>query len=435
MTSSVRRAVVVGGSISGLLIGNLLHRRGIEVTVVERAAGALEGRGAGITILPGLMEGLQAAGVDETQESLGIELPGRVALGAAGEIVAELDFAQWMTSWSRLYESLRAAFPSEHYRAGTAVERIAQDAESVTAVLAGGEVISADLLVGADGIRSTIRRLVLPDVEPAYGGYIAWRCLTDEPDLSNGPDALRLDRYSMCIAPGVQAVGYPVPGPDGSREPGQRQYNVVWYHPVAPDDLPRLLTDDAGRVHEGGIPPSLVRQSVRDEMNAHARANLAPQFAEAVTRARLFFFQPIVDLEAPRLLFGRVVLLGDAGSVARPHTAMGVPKAAGDALALAAALERPGALAANLAGFEQARLPGPSGGRRPRPEARCLPRVADRIAARARPTGTGARSARRAHGDRRPDRLPAARARSVTHGSMRPSKRSAAPGRASSYTA
>ena len=82
MTSSVRRAVVVGGSISGLLIGNLLHRRGIEVTVVERAAGALEGRGAGITMLPGLMEGLQAAGVDETQESLGIELPGRVALGA-----------------------------------------------------------------------------------------------------------------------------------------------------------------------------------------------------------------------------------------------------------------------------------------------------------------------------------------------------------------
>ena len=117
-----------------------------------------------------------------------------------------------------------------------------------------------------------------------------------------------------------------------------------------------MLTDDAGRVHEGGIPPSLVRQSVQDEMNAHARANLAPQFAEAVTRARLVFFQPIVDLEAPRLVSGRVALIGDAGSVARPHTAMGVPKAAGDALALTAALQQPGALAESLAGFERARL-------------------------------------------------------------------------------
>jgi 2-polyprenyl-6-methoxyphenol hydroxylase-like FAD-dependent oxidoreductase len=356
MTSRVDHAVVVGGSLSGLLIGNLLRGRGVEVTIVERAAGALEGRGAGITILPGLMEGLQAAGVDETEESLGIELPGRVALGAAGEIVAELDLAQWMTSWSRLYESLRAVFPSERYREAATVERIGQDARSVTAVLAGGERISADLLIGADGIRSTVRRLVLPDVEPVYGGYIAWRCLTDERELSTGPRALRFDRYSMCIAPGVQAVGYPVPGPDGSREPGRRQYNVVWYHPVAADDLPRLLTDDAGRVHEGGIPPSLVRRFVRDEMDAHARANLAPQFAEAVTRARLVFFQPIVDLEAPRLLFGRIVLIGDAGSVARPHTAMGVPKAAGDALGLVAALQRPGALPENLAGFERARL-------------------------------------------------------------------------------
>jgi 2-polyprenyl-6-methoxyphenol hydroxylase-like FAD-dependent oxidoreductase len=91
-------------------------------------------------------------------------------------------------------------------------------------------------------------------------------------------------------------------------------------------------------------------------MNGHARANLAPQFAEAVERARLDFFQPIVDLEAPRLVTGRVVLIGDAGSVARPHTAMGVPKAVADALALLEALERPEPLEASLAGFERARL-------------------------------------------------------------------------------
>ena len=185
----------------------------------------------------------------------GIELTGRVALGAAGEIVAELDFAQWMTSWSRLYESLRApsrASTTGQARRSSGSPRTPGPSQPSSPEASGSAPTCS---IGADGIRSTVRRLVLRDAEPVYGGYIAWRCLTDERDLSSGPGALRLDLYSMCIAPGVQAVGYPVPGPDGSREPGQRQYNVVWYHPVAPDDLPRLLTDDAGRVHEGGIRP------------------------------------------------------------------------------------------------------------------------------------------------------------------------------------
>ena len=140
---------------------------------------------------------------------------------------------------------------------------------------------------------------------------------------------------------------------------------------MAPDELPHLLTDDAGRVHEGGIPPSLVRRSVRDAMDAHARASLAPQFAEAVARARLDFFQPIVDLEAPGLAFGRVVLIGDAGSVARPHTAMGVPKAAGDALALVRALVASGGdVPSGLLAFEEDRLPARSRDRRSRAAAR-----------------------------------------------------------------
>ena len=69
-----------------------------------------------------------------------------------------------------------------------------------------------------------------------------------------------------------------------------------------------------------------------------ARSVLAPQFAEAVERSRLIFFQPIVDLESPRLAFGRIAIVGDAAFTARPHVAMGVPKAAGDVLSLAAAL-------------------------------------------------------------------------------------------------
>jgi 2-polyprenyl-6-methoxyphenol hydroxylase-like FAD-dependent oxidoreductase len=88
-----------------------------------------------------------------------------------------------------------------------------------------------------------------------------------------------------------------------------------------------------------------------------ARRVLAPQFAEAIRRAKLVFFQPIVDLVSPRLVFGRVVVIGDAAFVARPHVAMGVPKAAGDALALVKAIQHGGRDAfSGLPAFEAQRL-------------------------------------------------------------------------------
>jgi 2-polyprenyl-6-methoxyphenol hydroxylase-like FAD-dependent oxidoreductase len=330
-----RRVIVIGGSLAGLIAGNLFHRIGWDVHVFERAAGVLEGRGAGITILPGLVSGFQAAGVDETEGSLGVELPARIALDRSGRVVVERRFSQVMTSWRRLYESLKAAFPAERYHSGVSLESVKQIGDKVTAWFADGQRMEADLLIGADGLRSTVRSQFLPELKPYYPGYIAWRCLANEGELSASTQALLSDRYAVCVAPGEQGIGYPVPGPDHSMEPGTRQFNVVWYHPVREaEELPRLMTDDAGRYHANGIPPSLIRAEVREEMMRLAEQVLAPQFAEAIGRSKLIFFQPIVDLESPRLVFGRVVVIGDAAFVARPHVAMGVPKAAGDALAL-----------------------------------------------------------------------------------------------------
>jgi 2-polyprenyl-6-methoxyphenol hydroxylase-like FAD-dependent oxidoreductase len=346
-----RRAVVVGGSVAGLMAGNLLARLGWEVDVFERAPGALEDRGAGITILPGLVDGLRAAGVDASEASLGIELPSRIAVDRHGRIVGERPFPQYMTSWRRLYESLRAAFPGR-YHAGVALVRVEQERDGVIATFSDGASAEADLLIGADGLRSTVRGLLLPHVEPSYPGYVAWRCLTDEAELTASTAATLLGRYAICVAPGEQGIGYPVPG----RERG-REYNVVWYHPVSDaDELPRMLTDATGRHHPNGIAPSLIRDAVREEMRLLAGRVLAPQFAESIQRARVEFFQPIVDLESSRLVFGRVVLVGDAAFVARPHVAMGVPKAFGDVLALVHAVREPGDPGPALRAFEAERL-------------------------------------------------------------------------------
>ncbi len=352
-----RRVLIIGGSLAGLMAGNLFHRRGWDVQVFERASGDLEGRGAGITILPGLVSSFQAAGADETEQSLGIMLRERIALDISGNIVAEQSFSQAMTSWGRLYESLRNIFPTQNYHGGMALERVEQDEHEVTAVFSDGQRVTGDLLIGADGLRSNVRSQFLPDLQPHYAGYVAWRCLTDESALDVQTFARLRECYSVCVTPGQQGIAYPVPGPDHSKQPGRRQYNVVWYFPVrAGDDLRRLMTDDDGHYHSNGIPPALLSTRLRDEVVENAQRVLAPQFAQAIRSARMHFFQPIMDIEPPQLAFGRVVIVGDAAFVTRPHVAMGVPKGSGDALVLAQSFDQSRDLPEALQRFESERL-------------------------------------------------------------------------------
>ena len=361
MTASVAfhrgKVIIIGGSIAGLMAGNALHRMGWDVQIFERVADDLEGRGAGITILLGLIEGFRAAGVEATEQSLGIELPARIALDKGGNIIAERAFSQVMTSWNRLYEALKNVFPVERYHKGMNLDRIEQNAHKVTACFSDGTRRDADLLIGADGLRSTVRSQFLPDVKPTYPGYIAWRCLTDERELSHATHATLFNRYAVCVAPGQQGIGYPVPGRANTKEPGQRQYNVVWYQPATQEYLRHLMTDDSGRHHPNGIPPALLSARVKQEMRETASDVLAPQFAEAIAKGKWIFFQPILDLELNRMVLGRVVIVGDAAFITRPHVAMGVPKGTGDVLALAAAINSSGGdFLPALAQFEAQRV-------------------------------------------------------------------------------
>jgi len=104
------------------------------------------------------------------------------------------------------------------------------------------------------------------------------------------------------------------------------------------------------------IPPPLIRRDVVARMQSAAEELLAPQFAELVHLTPQPFFQPIYDVESPRMAFGRVALAGDAAFVARPHVGMGVTKAADDALALRAALRSTHDIAQALRIYEAQRL-------------------------------------------------------------------------------
>jgi 2-polyprenyl-6-methoxyphenol hydroxylase-like FAD-dependent oxidoreductase len=340
---------------SGLLSALLLRRAGWAVDIYERVESELSGRGAGIVAQQELIERLRSLGLETA--GLGVQIVTRKIIDRAGRLTEEIECPQVLTAWERVYRLLRDALPPESYHRGRGLARLSQNESSVTAHFSNGESVEADLLVGADGIRSTVRQQCLPDVTPLYAGYTAWRALIAEDAIP--PDTHRelFEFMSFGLPPGEQFLGYPVAGPDNDLRPGKRRFNVVWYRPADEQTkLQWLLTDETGKTHAISIPPPLIRRDAIAEMRADAERLLAPHFRQIVRLIEEPILQPIYDLESPHMAFGRVAIVGDAAFVARPHVAAGVSKAADDAAALVGALQAESDVASALKRYEAARL-------------------------------------------------------------------------------
>jgi 2-polyprenyl-6-methoxyphenol hydroxylase-like FAD-dependent oxidoreductase len=334
----MRRAIVIGGSLGGLSAGCTLLRSGWDVTIVERTKERLEGRGAGLVVHPLMLQGLLAAGA-RVDTGVGVAISGRTAFNPDGSIAGELPMPQFCTSWARLYTLLSEVFPEERVRRGVGLASVEQNPDGVAARLEDGTLIRGDVLVAADGVRSTVRRQLFPDVELAYAGYIAWRGMVEEGALPPAAHGALFGTFGWGLLEGEHILGYPVPGPNDDVRPGRRYYNFVWYRPVdAATALPRMLTDATGRLHADGIPPHLIRPEVMATLRHDATTLLSPAWREMVLAVPQPLFQPIGDLESPAMCRGRIALLGDAAFVARPHVGMGAIKAGTDAMVLAEAL-------------------------------------------------------------------------------------------------
>lgn len=332
------RVLIIGGSLGGLFAANCLHRIGWDVHVYERVADDLAGRGAGIGTHDELFRVMERLGLT-VDASVGVEVRSRICLDRSGKVTHEVPVQQIMSAWTRIYRPLKGALPAERYHSGMELADVRQDAGGVTATFADGTTATGDLLVAADGVRSTVRARVLPEAQPRYAGYIAWRGLLEENTARKVLPADLFERYVFCLPEGEMMLAYPVPGRDDDTRPGRRGYNFVWYHPTDEREaLPRLATDANGKCHGVSIAPPLIRPEVIADIRATARALLAPQIAAVVELTPQLFFQPIFDLESPRIVIGRVVLLGDAAFVARPHVGAGITKAALDAECLADAI-------------------------------------------------------------------------------------------------
>jgi 2-polyprenyl-6-methoxyphenol hydroxylase-like FAD-dependent oxidoreductase len=348
------RAIIIGGSMSGLFSAAFLRQIGWQVDVYERSPVELVGRGAGITTHPELLEALEKSGAGT--RDLGVEVEKRIALDRHGRVIAEKPLPQILTSWDRLQRLMRATIDEAHYHLGHTFERVEQDGSGVLVHFTGGKRERADLLIGGDGIRSSVREQVAPAAQPIYSGYYIWRGAPKEADLAPETRVSIFPYFSFFLPERQQVIGYPIAGLNNDLRVGHRRYNFIWYRVGDAQELRRMCVDERGQQHDYSVPPPLIRKDLIAQMRAQAQEIMPPQFLDCLANMQPFF-TPIYDLSTAQLVFGRVALVGDAASSARPHMGFGMAKAGGDAQALAAALASHDAIDAGLAAYNRTRQP------------------------------------------------------------------------------
>jgi 2,6-dihydroxypyridine 3-monooxygenase len=328
------KVAIAGGSLGGLTAALLLRDLGCEVDVYERSEAVLTAPGAGIAVLSQTSR--------YAEQRLGMPVDSFCSstnnitfFNADGSVERVIPHRYNFAAWNTIYRILHRAFGDDRYHMGVEVSSFTNGDDAVRVNFSDGSSREADLLVCADGIRSLARATVLPEVQPHYAGYVAWRGTVRESELSDATYAALHDSLSYQVLDKGHILIYPIPDETGDIRPGHRLMNIVWYFNADQEtELPRLLTSRAGVKHDVSVPPGFLDLDVQAEVKARATATLAPPLAEVVTSIDDIFLQAVFDIDVPAMAFGRACIMGDAGFAARPHAAAGTAKAAEDAWVL-----------------------------------------------------------------------------------------------------
>ncbi|MFM9607123.1 FAD-dependent monooxygenase [Streptomyces niveiscabiei] len=333
----MKHAGVIGGSVAGCAAAQALRRAGFTVTVFERSTGDLRGRGAGIAIPRPLYEAL-AAGRD--LPCVPVSRRRWVVRDDAGgtRLLWDQPSPAAAVGWPALWRGLRDTVPDHSYRTGARCAGIDEDAGSVTARFEDGTRHRFDLLIGADGHDSQVRRLLHPEPGVHIAGYRAWRgtCpLAGVPEVTGLLD----DAWVTACHPHGHAVYYPIPG-----EPGTAGTLVNWvaysFVPTAP-----------------AAPPGAVPRALWEDFLAASAPRLPRDLYQVLARTdrEKVSVQTVGDATVPAYGRGRIALAGDAGALSRPHASSGVLKAHQDAQALEAAFTREASVPDALKHYDTAR--------------------------------------------------------------------------------
>ncbi|MFI6743198.1 FAD-dependent monooxygenase [Nonomuraea sp. NPDC050451] len=319
-----RQAIVVGGGIGGLAAALALRRIGWQATVLERAP-ELGEIGAGMSQAPNAMRALAELGVAEQAQAVGVpthssanlRLPdGRYLQRARpGEASALLAFHR-----ADLHRVLLEALPEGWVPTAAEVTTVRQNEDGVTVVCDGLE-LSAELVIAADGIRSTVRRRLWPDAPPPrFLGRTAWLGIAEVPDLPG----------SVTLGPGGYFLIHPIV-----------RGRAYWAY---------VTTADAPGIRYDQEKTEVIRR-------IGAWHEPIPALIEATSEEAVIHID-IHDVEAlPTYVHGRVALLGDAAHAMSPDRGQGAGQSLEDAVVLAAAVAGEPAVEAALRRYDDERRP------------------------------------------------------------------------------
>jgi 2-polyprenyl-6-methoxyphenol hydroxylase-like FAD-dependent oxidoreductase len=320
------RILIVGGGIAGLALARALRQRRIPAEIVERA-GEEDHVGTGLFLPANGVRALRMLGLHESVHRRGCEIRRQRVLDHRGRLLLDVGLDEiWGAAGPclavhrrDLHELLREAAGAP-IRLGATIEAV--DAVSARVRLSDGSVGDYDVLVGADGIHSSVRRLVFDRAEPRYVGQVSWRMVVE-----GGP---AITAWTVMLARGRAFLAVPI-GED----------RLYCYADVNSPD----------------------RQDPTDGV-FHRLVKLFEEFHEPVrgivrqlSPAEPPYFSPIEEVTPPSWVKGRVVLIGDAAHATSPNMAQGAAMAMEDALVLAEVLASGQAIAACLAAFEARRAP------------------------------------------------------------------------------
>ena len=194
----------------------------------------------------------------------------------------------------------------------------------------------ADIVIGADGPDSFIRSKYLPDLKRKYVGYIAWRGTVPESEVSPSTRDIFKRSVTVHMMYRHHCIMYTIPGVNGSLEPGERFLNFLWYTNESEESLRDIMIDSVdGHRHHNIVPAGHVRDDIWNAQLRRAKIVPLPiPFQEVISKVRSPFIQVVTEFCGTKAAFeeGKVLLVGDALSLFRPHTAFSGTQAAYHAL-------------------------------------------------------------------------------------------------------
>lgn len=315
MPDSIRVAVIGGGA-GGLAAANFLIRRGIEVLLFEQAS-QLGEVGAGVQIAPNGLRMLDRIGLGDGIRSAGARIePGSSYLRRDGQPIAPIQTTDSSGELSihgmhraDLISILAEALPPGVVRTGFRAVGVEQDDDTARVRFDNGEVVEADVVIGADGIHSVLRHQLVETTPPVHSGSLAYRGLLEADAIPGWPR----DRSQLWMGDGKHFLVFPV-----------RRGELVNYVGFVP-------TDET-------VKESWSATGDPDRLRA-AFAGWDPRVERLLAEVRSCFWWGLYDREPlPHWGGGRVSLLGDAAHAMLPHLGQGVNQAIEDAAALATIL-------------------------------------------------------------------------------------------------